>query len=91
MALLTQRRAAIDHPDINLTEKQETICRYLIENERPSKIAHKLQQSRQAVHSQISLIREKVSRTQADAATPPAPRRATRSKRNALTIAEGLA
>lgn len=84
-------RTALSHPAINLTEKQETICRYLIENERPSKIAHKLQQSRQAVHSQISLIREKVSRTQANADTVPAPRRSTRSKRNALTFSEGMA
>ena len=55
-------KAALDHPAIDLTEKQAAICRYLVNNERPSDIARKLQQSRQAVHSQISLIREKVSR-----------------------------
>jgi excisionase family DNA binding protein len=55
-------RTALDSPQIGLTEKQAIICRYLISNERPSEIARKLQQSRQAVHSQISLIREKVSR-----------------------------
>ncbi len=59
-------RTALDHPRIDLTEKQAAVCRYLIENERPSEIARKLQQSRQAVHSQITLIREKVSRTQAE-------------------------
>jgi excisionase family DNA binding protein len=58
-------RLALNHPDIGLTEKQAMICRYLLANKRPSDIARTLQQSRQAVHSQISLIREKVSRTQA--------------------------
>jgi excisionase family DNA binding protein len=79
-------RTALNHPAIDLTEKQETICRYLINNERPSAIARKLQQSRQAVHSQISLIREKVSRMQAipDSSTPP--RRASRNKRNPIPL-----
>ncbi|GCE16841.1 helix-turn-helix domain-containing protein [Dictyobacter kobayashii] len=58
-------RAALESPAIGLTEKQTVICHYLIANERPSEIARKLQQSRQAVHSQISLIREKVTRLQA--------------------------
>ncbi|HZS78195.1 MAG TPA: helix-turn-helix domain-containing protein [Ktedonobacteraceae bacterium] len=57
-------KTALEHPAIDLTEKQETICRYLLNSERPSEIARKLQQSRQAVHSQISLIKEKVSRIQ---------------------------
>lgn len=57
-------KTALDHPAVGLTEKQEEICRYLASSERPSQIARKLQQSRQAVHSQITLIREKVSRTQ---------------------------
>ena len=57
-------RAALEHPAVDLTEKQETICRHLVNSERPSEIARKLQQSRQAVHSQITLIREKVSRIQ---------------------------
>ena len=59
-------RIALDHPRVDLTEKQAAICHYLVENERPSEIARKLQQSRQAVHSQITLIREKVSRSQAE-------------------------
>ncbi len=54
-------RTALEHPAIDLTEKQETICRFLASSERPSEIARKLKQSRQAVHSQISLIKEKVS------------------------------
>lgn len=57
-------RLALDHPGVELTEKQEVICRALANSERPSDIARKLQQSRQAVHSQITLIREKVSRIQ---------------------------
>src|ERR1700753_2765330 len=31
-------RAALDHPTVELTEKQATICRFLIDNERPSEI-----------------------------------------------------
>src|SRR5690242_11679887 len=65
-------RLALNHPDIGLTEKQAIICHYLLANKRPSDIARTLQQSRQAVHSQISLIREKVSRTQA-LSTNPSP------------------
>ncbi|MBA2395975.1 MAG: helix-turn-helix domain-containing protein [Ktedonobacteraceae bacterium] len=82
-------RAALETPSIGLTEKQATICRYLVSNERPSEIARKLQQSRQAVHSQISLIREKVSRVQAAPLIPPESpivqtsptKRASRTKR----------
>nr|HET6903723.1 helix-turn-helix domain-containing protein [Ktedonobacteraceae bacterium] len=58
-------KTALEHPAIGLTEKQETICRYIVNSERPSQIARKLQQSRQAVHSQITLIRGKVLRIQA--------------------------
>lgn len=57
-------KEALEHPAIDLTEKQEIICRHLVNSERPSEIARKLKQSRQAVHSQITLIREKVSRIQ---------------------------
>ena len=60
---------ALDHPCVELTEKQEIICRYLTNSERPSDIARTLQQSRQAVHSQIVLIREKVSRVQSQQTT----------------------
>ena len=66
-------RTALEHPSIDLTEKQEVICRYLTSNERPSDIARKLKQSRQAVHSQISLIKEKVARIQPKKATSPLP------------------
>src|SRR5579871_5718713 len=66
-------RTALEHPAIDLTEKQETICRYLAGSERPSEIARKLKQSRQAVHSQISLIKEKVSRIQPKKSLSPVP------------------
>ena len=57
-------KTALEHPSVELTEKQEIICQYLLSSERPSEIARKLKHSRQAVHSQIALIREKVSRIQ---------------------------
>ena len=63
-------KTALEHPAVDLTEKQETICRYLANSERPSEIARKLQQSRQAVHSQITLIREKVSRVSPKKTSP---------------------
>jgi excisionase family DNA binding protein len=76
-------RTALSHPDIDLTEKQATICRYLANSERPSAIARKLQQSRQAVHSQITLIREKVSRIldRSSTSDDALPRRKTRRQR----------
>src|SRR6202521_1129067 len=52
-------RMALEVPRIVLTEKQGIIFRHLLSNQRPSEIARQLQQSRQAVHSQISLIRGK--------------------------------
>src|SRR5215471_16212837 len=63
-------RLALEHPAIDLTEKQAIICRFLANSERPSDIARKLKQSRQAVHSQIALIREKVTRLQSQPASP---------------------
>jgi excisionase family DNA binding protein len=63
-------KTALEHPSVELTEKQEVICQFLVNGERPSEIARKLKQSRQAVHSQITLIREKVSRIQPLKAAP---------------------
>lgn len=79
-------RTALDHPRIDLTEKQATICRYLVSNERPSEIARKLQQSRQAVHSQISLVREKVSRSKAELLSPHTTSKTSRTKQSSLSI-----
>jgi excisionase family DNA binding protein len=64
-------RTALEHPAVELTEKQETICQFLVKSERPSEIARKLKHSRQAVHSQITLIREKVSRVQPQKVVAP--------------------
>lgn len=84
-------RTALDHPRIDLTEKQATICRYLVTNERPSEIARKLQQSRQAVHSQITLIREKVSRSKAEPSTTGMPRKTARTKHPSLSLPSPIA
>ncbi|WP_052889856.1 helix-turn-helix domain-containing protein [Thermogemmatispora carboxidivorans] len=84
--LVDLARTALSHPDVDLTEKQATICRYLANSERPSAIARKLQQSRQAVYSQITLIREKVARILDQRADPnadpeqAAPRRRSRRR-----------
>ena len=92
-------KTALEHPAIGLTVKQATICQYLVNSERPSQIARKLQQSRQAVHSQITLIREKVSRSQTpkisnttnlSASTkqqgPEPSRRTPRNKKASITL-----
>lgn len=81
-------KTALEHPSVDLTEKQETICRYLVNSERPSEIARKLQQSRQAVHSQITLIREKVSRIQPKKAASKTPQ--PTESRNARTKKEPI-
>lgn len=83
-------KTALEHPAVDLTEKQETICRFLVNSERPSQIARKLQQSRQAVHSQIALIKEKVSRIQlpskqSNTSEQKTPRRG-RSKKEPIPI-----
>jgi len=83
-------RFALDHPGVELTEKQAIICRHLANSERPSDIARKLQQSRQAVHSQIALIREKVTRSQSTQTTspndPPAKKRLPRAKKAPIPL-----
>ncbi|HEV7130061.1 MAG TPA: hypothetical protein VGN32_21715 [Ktedonobacterales bacterium] len=62
-------RTALDNPAITLTEKQAAICQAIVAGKRPSNIARDLRQSRQAVHAQLGLIRDKVS--QAEVAPPP--------------------
>ena len=82
-------RTALEHPAVDLTEKQETICRYLAGSERPSDIARKLQQSRQAVHSQIVLIKEKVARIQHPHKMPSSQKSsetASRVRRNPIPL-----
>ena len=65
-------RLALGNPAVDLTEKQEHICRLLLAGQRPSDIARELQQSRQAVHSQIALLKEKTSRLQVPSTSTPA-------------------
>ena len=84
-------KTALEHPTVELTEKQEVICQYLAKSERPSEIARKLKQSRQAVHSQITLIREKVSRIQPKKAssqsTSETPKtRTARARKNPIPL-----
>ena len=84
-------KTALEHPAVELTEKQMTICQYLVKSERPSEIARKLKQSRQAVHSQITLIREKVSRIQPKKAssqsTSETPKtRTARARKNPIPL-----
>ena len=80
-------RTALENPTIDLTEKQKIICCHLLSNQRPSEIARQLQQSRQAVHSQISLIREKVSRLNPETSTPSTTtRRTSRTKRDSIPL-----
>lgn len=93
-ALEDMAQTALNHPAIGLTEKQTIICESILRNERPSDIARELKQTCQAVHSQISLIHKKVSRTQ-QTLTPStstgenvaALKRATRSKRSSIPLA----
>lgn len=54
-------KAALENPDVSLTQKQEVICRQILAGRKPSEIARELKQSRQAVHAQLGLIRDKLS------------------------------
>jgi excisionase family DNA binding protein len=85
-ALEDLARTALTHTAVNLTEKQSTICHYLSANKRPSEIARILQQSRQAVHSQIALIREKVTRYMLQANSSPGQRRSARNRRPTVQL-----
>ena len=56
-------RLALSSPDITLTPRQLAICEAIANGQRPADIARQQQQSRQAVHAQLALIREKVQRS----------------------------
>ena len=56
-------RAALSRKDVSLTEKQERLCRQILDGRRPSEIAREFQLSRQAIHAQIGIIRDKVIRS----------------------------
>ncbi len=70
-------RRALSLPDITLTPRQQAICQAIADGQRPAEIARQQQQSRQAVHAQLTLIREKVHSFLTTAPKPPAraPRR----------------
>jgi excisionase family DNA binding protein len=70
-------RRALSSSDITLTPRQLAICQAIAEGQRPAEIARQQQQSRQAVHAQLTLIREKVQNYLTPTAKPPTrvPRR----------------
>ena len=67
-------RIALSSPDITLTPRQTTICDALTQGLRPADIARQQQQSRQAVHAQLALIRDKVQQFLDRQPPPPKPR-----------------
>jgi excisionase family DNA binding protein len=56
-------RAALSRKDVALTEKQARLCQQILDGRRPSEIARDFQLSRQAIHAQIGIIRDKVTRS----------------------------
>jgi excisionase family DNA binding protein len=60
-AIADLARTALDSPHLTLTPRQRAICQAIADGQRPAQIARQQQQSRQAVHAQIALIREKVA------------------------------
>lgn len=57
-------RAALESPTISLTPRQRIICEAIATGSRPADIARQQSQSRQAVHAQLALIRDKVTQSQ---------------------------
>jgi excisionase family DNA binding protein len=57
-------RAALSRKEVTLTAKQERLCRQILDGRRPSDIARDLQLSRQAIHAQLGIIRDKVVRSE---------------------------
>lgn len=68
-------RLALSSPNVALTPRQRTICEAIATGQRPADIARHQQQSRQAVHAQLALIREKVKHALSEPAPKAAPRR----------------
>jgi excisionase family DNA binding protein len=57
-------RAALTRKEVTLTAKQERLCKQILNGKRPSDIARDLQLSRQAIHAQLGIIRDKVIRSE---------------------------
>jgi DNA-binding CsgD family transcriptional regulator len=74
-------RAALSRKDVALTEKQERLCRHILDGRRPSDIAREFQLSRQAVHAQIGIIRDKVTRSDSSLMSGYNPADASQRKR----------
>lgn len=51
---------ALNTPNVPLTPRQRIICEAILEGMRPAEIARQHQQTRQAIHAQLALIREKL-------------------------------
>lgn len=75
-------RAALTNPAVTLTEKQEVICRRILEGRRPSEIARELKQSRQAVHAQLGLIRDKITPSANPVPGPSSPPASSHRRRS---------
>lgn len=59
-AIIHLAQNALHSPYVNLTPRQRVICEAIVAGNRPAEIARQQQQSRQAVHAQLALIREKM-------------------------------
>jgi excisionase family DNA binding protein len=59
-ALRDLAKAALEHPAVRLTARQQRICEALACEQTSSDVARALGISRQAVHAQINLIRRKL-------------------------------
>ncbi len=71
--LTSLAQAALDASTITLTARQRAICEGIVAGNRPAEIARQQQQSRQAVHAQLALIREKLQQISAFAKPTPLP------------------
>ncbi len=60
-AITDLAHSALTTPTVALTPRQREICEAIVSGSRPAEIARQQQQSRQAVHAQIALIREKLA------------------------------
>ncbi len=73
--ILELARTALSSPHLALTPRQHAICEALTAGSRPADIARQQNQTRQAVHAQIALIREKMAQAPQITRQNPRPRR----------------
>lgn len=60
-AIIDLAHQALSETQVNLTPRQKSICEAILAGLRPAEIARQQKQTRQAVHAQLALIREKLS------------------------------